>query len=221
MSEDRSSAPAAGAAAEAAADHRKRPRRRGDALNTAIYEAVLAELAEVGYPGLTMERVAERAQASKASLYRRWHGKVELVMDAAYHAVPEPEEITATGSLRGDLLALFRSMAEQLSGPVGQAMLGLLSDALRDPRQAAEIRAYSRGNSLRAMREAARRAAERGEIDPAAITERRLEAGHALMRHHVLTRGAPVPDEIVTGIVDEVVLPLLTAAAPDPAGDGG
>ncbi|WP_046469238.1 TetR/AcrR family transcriptional regulator [Allosalinactinospora lopnorensis] len=204
---------AAHAAAGTAADHRKRPRRRGDALNAAIFEATLAELAQAGYSGLTMERVAERARASKASLYRRWPGKVELVMDAVYHVLPDPEAATATGSLRGDLLAMLRNAADQLAGPAGYAIRGLLSDALRDPEQAAQIRAHARGNSLRTVREIVRRAAERGEVDAGAITDRQLETGHALMRFHFLTHGAPVPDEIVTGIVDEVVLPLFTAAS--------
>ena len=68
-------------------DHRKLPRRRGDALNAAIYQATLDELAEVGYAGLTMEGVAERAKASKASLYRRWPTRIELVMERVTHQI--------------------------------------------------------------------------------------------------------------------------------------
>src|SRR5882762_74282 len=59
------------------ADHRRGPRRRGDALTAAIFDATLAELAEVGYAELTMERVAGRAKASKGSLYRRWSNRAE------------------------------------------------------------------------------------------------------------------------------------------------
>jgi AcrR family transcriptional regulator len=66
-------------------DHRTLPRRRGDVLNSAIFEATLDELAEVGYPKLTMERVAARAGASKASVYRRWPSRMELVLDAVHH----------------------------------------------------------------------------------------------------------------------------------------
>ena len=70
-------------------DHRTRPRRRG-VLNSAIFQATLAELADVGYSRLTKERVAERAGASKASLYRRWPSRMELAIDAAYHLAPDP-----------------------------------------------------------------------------------------------------------------------------------
>jgi AcrR family transcriptional regulator len=105
-------------------DHRKQPRRRGEALNAAIFRATLDELAEVGYAKLTMERVAERARTGKASLYRRWPSRMELAMDAVYHALPDPASPPDTGSLRGDLLALLRRNGELLAGPAGEALRG-------------------------------------------------------------------------------------------------
>jgi Bacterial regulatory proteins, tetR family len=87
--------------AGAMADHRSRPRRRGRALDEAIYRATLDELAEHGYAKLTMEGVADRARAGKASLYRRWPTRVELVLDAVAHTLPDPLTVPDTGSLRG------------------------------------------------------------------------------------------------------------------------
>lgn len=81
-------------------DHRKRPRRRGAVLNSAIFEAVRAEIPEAGYSALTMDRVAERARASKASLYRHWPGRAALVLNAAYDAMSGPETVPNTGSVR-------------------------------------------------------------------------------------------------------------------------
>ncbi|MHA6617091.1 TetR/AcrR family transcriptional regulator [Pseudonocardia sp. DLS-67] len=196
-------------ATEADVDHRKRPRRRGAALESAILDAALAELSEVGYSQLSVERVAERAGASKASLYRRWPSKVELVMDAVYHVFPDAASPPDTGGLRGDLLAVMRAVADRLAGPAGQALGGVMSDALGHPDKARQVRSYARGNSQAAMREIVRRAVERGEVHPAAVTERRLESGHALLRYHFLTRGVPIPDDVITEIVDEVTIPLL------------
>ncbi|WP_327086390.1 TetR/AcrR family transcriptional regulator [Nonomuraea sp. NBC_01738] len=105
-------------------DHRKQPRRRGDALNAAIFQAVLAELAEVGYARLTMEGVAERARTGKASLYRRWPTRIELVMAAVYHALPDPAATPDTGSLRDDLLEVLRRTAAALDGPPGRRCAG-------------------------------------------------------------------------------------------------
>jgi hypothetical protein len=111
------------------------------------------------------------------------------------------------------LLVLLRTAAALFAGPAGTALRGLLSDALRDPALAAQYCAYTRGNSLRAMREVVRRAGERGELAAESITALQLETGMALMRSHFLTHDGPVPDEVLVGIVDEVVLPLFHAAS--------
>jgi AcrR family transcriptional regulator len=191
-------------------DHRKLPRRRGEALDAAIYRATLDELAESGYAGLTMERVAERARAGKASLYRRWPSRLELVAEAVRTVLPTPESVPDTGELRGDLIAMLGQAARALSGPAGEALRGLLGEALSSGSQLGAMRRTSQGMARKAMEEVVRRAVERGEVDPGVVTPRRLDAGHALLRHHFLFDGTPVPDELVVQIVDEVLVPLLT-----------
>jgi AcrR family transcriptional regulator len=190
-------------------DHRTRPRRRGDALNSAIHEATLDELAELGYAKLTIERVALRAGASKASVYRRWPSRMELALDAVQHLAPDPAAIPDTGSLRGDALAFIRGMADLLAGPAGEALRGLLGDALADPARTLELRRRSRGTGHRAMQEIVGRAVERGEIHSAAITPRRLDVAQAMLREQFLFHGPPVPDAAIVEIVDEIVLPLF------------
>ena len=190
-------------------DHRTRPRRRGDVLNSAIFEATLDELAEVGYAKLTMERVAARAGASKASVYRRWPSRMELALDAVHHLSPDPTAIPDTGSLHGDALAFLREAAELLAGPAGEALRGLLGDALADPSRTLELRRHSRGTGHRAMQEIVRRAVERGEIESGAITPRRLDVAQAMLREQFLFHGPPIPDAAIVDIVDEIVLPLF------------
>ncbi|QUH05607.1 TetR/AcrR family transcriptional regulator [Saccharopolyspora erythraea] len=192
-------------------DHRKLPRRRGEALNAAILQATLDELSEVGYAGLTMERVAERARTGKASVYRRWPSRMELALDAVYHVLPDPSSPPDTGTLRGDLLALLRHSAETLAGPAGEALRGLLSDVLTDPSRTAELRQHSHGAGRRAVAEVARRAVERGEIPAEAVTPRRTEVAHAMLRQHFLFQGVPIPDKVIVEIVDEVLVPLFRA----------
>lgn len=190
-------------------DHRTRPRRRGDVLNGAIFEATLDELAEVGYAKLTMERVAARAGASKASVYRRWPSRMELALDAVHHLAPDPTHAPDTGSLRGDVLAFMRAAADLLAGPGGEALRGLLGDALADPSRTLELRKHSRGTGHRVMQELARRAVERGEITSDAITPRRLDVAQAMLREQFLFHGPPIPDAVIVEIVDEIVLPLF------------
>src|SRR5689334_23978067 len=85
---------------------RQRPRIEGGR-EEEILEATVVVLAELGYDRLTMDAVATAAKASKATLYRRWSTKADLVVDAISRAkgCPMPEDVD-TGSLRGDLIAM-------------------------------------------------------------------------------------------------------------------
>jgi len=203
-------------AAARCADHRTLPRRRGPALEAAILEAAFDELTEAGYAGLTMERVAERARTGKASLYRRWPSRTELTLDAVRHAMPDPASPPDTGSLRSDVLALLRRSAAALAGPAGQALRGLLGDAMADQQRMRALRLRSQGTGVTAMTAIARRAVARDEIEPAAVTPARLEVAHSLLRQRFLFHGAPIADHIIVGIVDDVVVPLFLSPAPMP-----
>jgi AcrR family transcriptional regulator len=192
-------------------DHRKGPRRRGDELNRAIFTAALDELTEVGYPRLTMERIAERARTSKASLYRRWPGRAELVMDAVLHAFPTVDDLPDTGELRGDLLTALRSMAATLSSPLGAATRAVVTELASDIEtvRRQKERFLERRNQL--MLGLVRRAVARGEARPEALTPLVACVGPALLRDHFLANGGPIPDDIIVEIVDQVVVPLIRA----------
>jgi AcrR family transcriptional regulator len=193
------------------ADHRGQPRRRGEELYAAIFEATLAELAEVGYSRLAMERIAARAGASKASLYRRWPSRAELVIAALGHHYAGPEPAPDTGNLRDDVLALLRLGATRLNGIFGVAARGLMAETLTDPDRTASLRVNMFTTRNRLMREILEHAAARGDISPAAITPELIELAPALVDHHFLMHGAPIPDEVLIRIVDNILLPLLTA----------
>src|SRR3954447_13316216 len=86
-------------------------RRRGDALLAAIFAAVLEELATTGYGALSIERIADRAHTGKASIYRRWPSRLELVLDALDHILPSMDELPDTGDTRQDLLVVLARIA--------------------------------------------------------------------------------------------------------------
>jgi AcrR family transcriptional regulator len=190
-------------------DHRSGPRRRGAVLFQAIFDATMAELAETGYAGVAMERVAARARTSKASLYRRWPSRADLVVDAIGHCSPELADLPDTGSLRGDLLSLMRCTADRLDGPFGEALRGVLAETLADPSRTAAARGRMTAMSGELMAKIVERAIARGEVCQPGPGQCAARAAHALLLHHYLTHGPPVPDEAIAEIVDEVALPLL------------
>src|SRR5947209_14535587 len=80
-------------------------RRRGAALEEALLDAAWAELIETGYAGFTIEAVAERAQTSRAVIYRRWPQRWDLITAAVRHYQElNPVRTPDTGSLRDDLI---------------------------------------------------------------------------------------------------------------------
>jgi len=110
-----------------------RRRRRGTAVEKAISDAVLAELAEVGFGRLTFEGVAERAGTGKSPLYRRWPDTVSLVIDTLEKLGADPAGYRRTGVLRDDVIGLTVHMTKTLSGVKGEAFRSLLGEAHRYP----------------------------------------------------------------------------------------
>ena len=186
-------------------------RRRGAELEQAILQAAAEELREVGYPGMTMDRVAARAGTNKNALYRRWPHRAALGIAAYRHlsdaVMPNPD----TGSLRGDALELLRRANETWSSPHGAILRGLLAAAADDPELLTLMRERSGADTMdRAWLAMIERAAARGEAPAAAAHPRVATTPMMLLRAEYAMRGIPsVPDEVLVEIVDEVFLPLV------------
>ncbi len=186
-----------------------RTRRRGETLERAIFDAVLDQLQAVGYVGLTMEGVASRAHTGKAALYRRWPRKEDLVVDALEHALPSPTDLPDHGNVRDDLLDLLRRLTAMLNSPAGCALQCLMSETERDESFARLLHERVKEPRKRMFLDLLARGAARGQVRPAAATQLVAEVGPALVMQRFLADGAPVPDEYVVSVVDDVVMPLL------------
>ncbi|TDC77692.1 TetR/AcrR family transcriptional regulator [Actinomadura sp. 7K507] len=86
-------------------------------MRDAVRRATLAELAERGYQGLTVENVAARSGVHKTTVYRRWRDAEGLVADALELAAGEPWPVPDTGTLAGDLRAIARLVATGFTDP--------------------------------------------------------------------------------------------------------
>ncbi|MHB1519599.1 MAG: TetR/AcrR family transcriptional regulator [Acidimicrobiales bacterium] len=184
-------------------------RRRGRVLEDAIHAAVLAELADMGYGRLTMEGVAERARTGKASLYRRWPSKEDLVLDTLGNVLPGAEVASDSGSVREDLVHLLMGLAEVISGPPGAALLAVLRELPAGHGLVAAVHEHVLEPRHRLFVEALQRGVARGEIDAQAVTPLIVEAGPALIVQHHLLHGELPPREGVEAIVDQLLLPAL------------
>ncbi|WNV83379.1 TetR/AcrR family transcriptional regulator [Umezawaea sp. Da 62-37] len=185
-------------------------RRRGSQLEAAILDAAWEQLVEGGYGAFTVEAVAERARTSRHVLYRRWPTRGDLALAAIRRGAVDHGALTAdTGSLRGDVIALMTRANEDR--PRIAAMLSVhLGTYYRETGTTpADLRQSVVGDSGEYLEEIFRRAVERGEIPSADLPARVKTLPGDLLRNEVLMTLAPVSEETIAGIVDEVFLPLV------------
>lgn len=185
-------------------------RRRGGALEAAIFDAVFAQLEAVGYRRLTMEGVAAAARTGKAALYRRWPSKDALITDALKYALPEPPGPPSTGKVREDLLATLTVLRDTLLTCRGAAFKVLKEESEEGKGLMHDVVHQRLSRPVReASYQALVRAAERGEIRPEAATRRIAAVGQAVVVFHSLTEGGPIGDDFLAEVVDEVLMPIL------------
>lgn len=185
----------------------KLSRRRGTRLEEAILQATWAELNDVGYADLTMDGIAARAQTSKAVLYRRWPNRAELVVAAMRQEAPLATDVPDTGVLREDVLLLLRRMSRRYDGVGRQIVQGLMAEYFRND----EVSSYLRSQFFGAgtMMAILERADERGEVVLDSIKPHTASVPVDLVRHQLFLTQAPVPDQTLFDIVDDIFLPLV------------
>jgi AcrR family transcriptional regulator len=185
---------------------RKATRRRGAALESDIFAAAWDELAEAGWSDFQMSRVAERAHASTATIYRRWPDRAALVaaiMNARHMDTERPTAIT--GDLRSDLLRLLRDQVELYRTPFGAAVRGLVSSL---PANAEPRPAPAAVGPVMDILEAS------GEFpDPQRIPIAVINAGTDLVSHRYLGTGTGPDEATLEQIVDLIWLPSIQLAA--------
>lgn len=171
-----------------------------------ILEATLEVLADVGYDLLTMDAVATRAKASKATLYRRWRGKPELVV-AAIMAHKGEATVPDTGSLRGDLVEAYCG-AGGIDDPLAQSVLAAVVTAMgRDPEFAEVYRREFIGPKVAASRAIYERARARGEVHPDVDLDVLAPSLAGIVLHRAFLLGEQVTPHLVGRVLDEVILP--------------
>ncbi len=182
-----------------------RSRRRGEALEHALYEATLAELADVGYAGLTMEGIAARARTGKAALYRRWSTKNALVQAALLFALPPLPEPRRDRSARENLLAAFSAHCDVVSGKTAFPSLAIMGQLIHDPELRAIFADAVVAPRLRIIESILKTGEGNGEIDPDMLTPLTARVGPALINQHLMLTGAPPNRRQLSRIVDTVI----------------
>lgn len=190
---------------------RSRPRVEGER-EREILEAALETLAEHGYDKFSFETVAGAAKASKATLYRRWSGKVDLLVDALQLLMGvEADRLPDTGSLREDLIVHATAKGGLGDDRPVQIFAQLLNAVHRDPELKSAVLTRLIGPKMATTLTMFRAAQERGEIGADADLDLLARLLPAICIHESLLTGKnPTRQQLIT-LVDSVVLPACAA----------
>jgi AcrR family transcriptional regulator len=179
-------------------------------LDAVILDAAVSIVSEVGYERMTMDAVAARAKVSKATIYRRWDSKANLVVEALRCRKFADLALPDTGDLRADLLAGLQCFCESGHGPDG----GLFQGVLAAMREDEELSRLVRERMVEPKREMTRtwlRAyVEQGLLPADADVDLFHEVGMAMVASRLIFTGEPLDDAFLARVVDDVLLPLLT-----------
>ena len=192
-------------------------RKRGAALEDAIREAAFAELTEVGYLAFSVEAVAARAKTGKASIYRRWPSKVELVLDAMLAELPTPEQCGIARDWDDEMTTvealheIAATITNLLQSPAGDAMRAVKCEAMSDPELARLIDERFQEPRRQVMLRLLQRGVERGEVRPEAVTPLVADVLPAVLSHRVILQREPVDNRTITQIMEQVIIPLVEA----------
>jgi AcrR family transcriptional regulator len=186
------------------ADSRRPGRPRSQQARQAILAAAMQIAAEHGPERLTMEGIADRAGVSKETLYRWWHSKTEVLLEAlgeyGEQAIPIPE----TGSLSTDLRAFMRDTAAALDPPTMRILRALAAGAAADAGAASQVRDQflaRRRAGLAAIMQAAR---DRGQLPGKVATETVLDLAFGSLWYRLIFGTAPLDQDWADAVTDAV-----------------
>jgi AcrR family transcriptional regulator len=187
-----------------------RPGRQIDEARTQeVLQVVLDMLRDVGYERLTIDGLAARGHVSKATIYRRWQNKAEMVVAALHQWCDDSGgEPPNTGALRSDLLAHLRTALDRASGPDGALLPGVLHAMQSDPELACAMRQSMLADTgAGAILEQAR---VRGEVPDNIDASLLTEVARAQLFARTAISGQPADDAYLAHLVDDILVPVLT-----------
>jgi AcrR family transcriptional regulator len=189
---------------------KSRPRVEGER-EAEILDAALELLLELGYDRLRMDAVAVRAKASKATLYRRWSDKPSLVVDALLRSKKSPNPVDVdTGSLRGDLLAVFCGRHGMTERDTSLTFAAILTALHTDEAFAELFQERFITPKLEITRNIYARARDRGELADSADPALLGPALPGILLHRSLILREPITQGLVEQVIDQIILGYIS-----------
>ncbi|HTE04776.1 MAG TPA: TetR/AcrR family transcriptional regulator [Planctomycetota bacterium] len=183
---------------------RKPGRPRDAECCLAIRDAALTLLVERGFADVTIESIAARAGVGKATVYRRWPSKADLVVHAFFETIEPRIHIPDSGDLRADFRRQLRLVVREMAGPNGRVLATLLGCMQTDPGLAESFRTRWLAVRRAEGRLALERGVQRGTLPPDTDPGLVLDALYSPLHFRLLAGHAPLSTDFSDRLVDLV-----------------
>jgi AcrR family transcriptional regulator len=195
-----------------AAPVRRRTGGRSARIRAAVLDATVDALVARGIDQVSIADIAAKAGVHETSIYRRWGTRETLIIDALFARTEHDLPIPDTGSLRGDLIAAARSLAELLSSPIGALIAGASALTVDDPDLAATRDRYWASRFAFADT-VVRRAVERGELPPGVQPRPAMDMLAGALHMRAMLTHEPLEPDLPERLADAVLFGLHGPAA--------
>lgn len=177
-----------------------------------LLAVTLRLLQEHGYERLTLDEVASAGRASKATMYRRWPTKAELVLAAFIEGVSQDAVPPDTGNLREDLIAIGDTVCAQAKEHAG-TLRAVLGEVSRDPalNDAMQEQLFDQRRAM--MKQVVKRAVDRGEIGADAVNSELWDLLPGYLIYRTVIQNRLPTRRTVRTLVDDMIMPSITRPA--------
>ncbi|MFJ9375665.1 TetR/AcrR family transcriptional regulator [Streptomyces sp. NPDC101455] len=196
-------------------------RPRSTTADTAILAATREALVELGWSRLTLGDVATRAGVAKTTLYRRWAGKNELVVDAVAELFDELH-LPDRGTLAADIEGVVLQFAAILARPEAKSgLMAVVAESIHDDALRERIRESIVDRQKCLVLEGRARAQARGELPPETDPEKAARTADLIFDvvagavvHRTLVSAEPADEEWVHSFTQVLLLGLTSLNNP-------
>lgn len=191
-------------------------RKRDPGKDQEILQAALAVLAEFGYEGTTIDIIAARANAGRATVYRRWPTKADLILDAieSIGQSAPARTLPDTGTLAGDFHELLSVANRAGNARPMQIISGLIPVLKENPELSSAVTRRMIAPQAAAMRAMLQRAKDRGEIPKDRNLDMLTLVLPAFSAYRAMIMNEPMDAAYVDAIIDDILIPASGAKPP-------
>ncbi len=179
---------------------RGRPRNKD--VDAALLEACIDVLAEDGFGGLSLAKVAKQANSTRAAIYRRWSDKADMAVDAVNRLFElSLVDFTRTGNVVADARGMLRDAVRLLSNPRNCKAIASVVEAAHHVADHAKLRAFVRARRGIVMREILEKGMLNGQLPQDFDLETALDALVGPVFYRFLVLGMPMQENDVDALV--------------------